>query len=280
MLVNWAKDCRVALRGYIYPDVGNSYIGFRVVLARPLVQIPTNMNLVWIPPGTFMMGSPLSEQDRLSNEGPQTEVTISQGFWIGRYEVTQGEYLEITGANPSWFNGNRPTSPNPVAPSGDYGTNLLRPVESINFQSVSDYCSLLTEREQAAGRLPSGYVYRLPTEAEWEYSCRAGTTTRFSYGDDPNYSELNSNAWHSANSEAQTHPVGQKAPNPWGLYDMHGNVWEWCLDWFVTSLPGGSLTDPTGPASGSEIVHRGDSGTTPGEDTFDPQHAGRVPRRT
>jgi hypothetical protein len=103
---------------------------------------------------------------------------------------------------------------------------------------------------------PTGYVYRLPTEAEWEYACRAGTTTRFSFGDDPGYSQLGNYVWYDANSGKQTHPVGQKQPNPRGLYDMHGNVWEWCLDW-TGAYPGGSVTDPIGANSGSDRVVRG-----------------------
>jgi formylglycine-generating enzyme required for sulfatase activity len=211
------------------------------------------------------MGSPDSEEGRLASEGPQTQVTISQGFWIGRYEVTQGEYLEVVGSNPSWFNGNRTSGPNWAFPAGNYGTNLMRPVDTVDQPSARNYCSLLTAREQAAGQLPAGYVYRLPTEAEWEYACRAGTTTRFSYGDDPSYSELGNYAWYNANSGNQTHPVGQKLPNPWGLYDMHGNLVEWSLDWYAGSLPGGSVTDPIGPASGSQIVHHSGTWGTPGD---------------
>ena len=116
---------------------------------------------------------------------------------------------------------------------------------------------LLTQRERAAGRIPTNCVYRLPTEAEWEYACRAWTSTRFSYGDDPDYSNLDQYAWYDANSGAASHPVGQKLPNPWGLYDMHGNVWEWCQDWFGV-YPGGTALDPQGPATGAyRVVHGG-----------------------
>jgi eukaryotic-like serine/threonine-protein kinase len=172
--------------------------------------------MVWIPPGTFLIGSPEDEVDRSENEGPQTQVTLTQGFWMGKHEVTQGEYLAVVGSNPSYFNG--------VQGETDYGTDLNRPVESVSWDDAVAYCAALTARERAAGRAPMSYAYRLPTEAEWEYACRAGTTTRFSYGDDPGYTHLRDYAWYEGNSERQTHPVGQKLPNPWGLYDMHGNV--------------------------------------------------------
>jgi formylglycine-generating enzyme required for sulfatase activity len=205
----------------------------------PVIPVNTN-RWVWIAPGTFTMGSPASEQDRYDHEGPQTQVTITCGFWLGRYEVTQAEYQAVMGSNPSYFTGDQ-----------------NRPVEVVSWYEATNCCATLTAQELTAGRLPAGYVYRLPTEAEWEYACRAGTTTRFSYGDDPGYSQLGNYAWYGANSGNQTHPVGQKQPNPWGLYDMHGSLFEWCWDWYAGSLPGGSVTDPLGPASGSNRVLRG-----------------------
>ena len=203
---------------------------------------PDLTRYAYIPPGIFTMGSPATEQDRYSEEGPETVVTLTKGFWIGKYEVTQGDYLAVTGANPSYFAG-----------------DLNRPVEQVTWYEATNYCARLTAQERSAGRLPAGWAYRLPTEAEWEYAARAGTTTRFSYGDDPGYTQLGNYAWYVANSGNTTHPVGQKQPNPWGLFDMHGNVWEWCLDWYGSSLPGGSVTGPMGPASGSGRVLRGGS---------------------
>lgn len=158
---------------------------------------------------------------------------LSRGFWIGKFEVTQGEYLSIMNTNPSEFPG-----------------DLNRPVSSMSWPDATNYCWKLTQRELAAGRIPPGSQYKLPTEAEWECAARAGTTTRFSYGDDPNYTSLTNYAWFLdfAVLDLTVHPVGQKLPNPWGLYDMYGNVWEWCQDWYGP-LPGGTVTDPTGPTS-------------------------------
>jgi len=199
---------------------------------RALFQSPPT-NMVFISPNTFRMGSPTNEQDRSINEGPQTTVTLSRGFWIGKYEVTQAEYLSVMNTNPSVFPG-----------------DLSRPVSSVSWVDSTNYCAKLTQRELAAGRIPAGSQYRLPTEAEWECAARAGTTTRFSYGDDPNYASLTNYAWFLDLSilDLTVHSVGQKLPNPWGLYDMYGNVWEWCQDWYGDQ-PGGIQTDPTGPAS-------------------------------
>ena len=130
------------------------------------------------------------------------------------------------------------------------------PVESISWDEAVDFCVKLTEKERAAGRLPVGLVYRLPTEAEWEYACRAGTDSRFSFGDCRLAKELQQFGWYSGNSGKQTHTVGKKLPNGWGLYDMHGNVWEWCLDW-IGKYAGGNASDPKGPSRGEYRVCRG-----------------------
>ena len=236
---------------YLWTDKSSPATGQRFYRAV-VFAAPTNM--VFIPPGTFRMGSPTNEVDRYDWEGPQTAVTISRGYWMGKYEVTQGEYLAVMGSNPSWFNGVRDDE-------RDYGTDLTRPVESVSWDDATAYCAALTERERLAGRIGTNSVYRLPTEAEWEYACRGWTSTRFSYGDDPGYTNLTDYAWYCDNSGGQTHPVGQKLPNPWGLYDMHGNVWEWCQDW-CGDYPGGIAVDPQGPATGltgSRRVIRGGS---------------------
>jgi formylglycine-generating enzyme required for sulfatase activity len=217
---------------------------YRAVQQTP----PTNM--VFIPPDTFIMGSPTNELDRDANEGPQTRVTLSRGYWIGKYEVTQGEYLDVTGSNPSVFPGD---------PS--------RPVSGVSWPEATNYCWMLTQRELAAGRIPAGSQYRLPTEAEWEYAARAGTSTAFGYGDDSSYASLTNYAWYFLNGGLTVHPVGQKLPNPWGLYDITGNVWEWCMDW-LGPLSGGVVVDPQGPPSNSigwKVIRGGGYDFGPGD---------------
>ena len=210
---------------------------------RALLQSPPT-NMVYVPPNTFTMGSLSNDFDRSIFEGPPTTVTLTRGFWIGKYEVTQGEYLEVVGENPSNFPG-----------------DLRRPVSSVSWFDATNYCDKLTKRELAAGRISPGSVYRLPTEAEWECAARAGTSTRFSYGDDPTYGSLTNYAWFLdlGHPDLTIHPVGQKLPNPWGLYDMAGSVWEWCQDWYGDQL-GGVQTDPTGPLSnplGNKVMRGG-----------------------
>jgi formylglycine-generating enzyme required for sulfatase activity len=198
-------------------------------------------NNFWIPPGTFMMGSPSSELDRYANEGPQTRVTISRGFWMAKSPVTQLAYSNVMKTSPSHFP----------------GTYL--PVDSVTWSDATNYCGKLTQNEKAAGRLPTNYVYRLPTEAEREYATRAGTTTRFSYGDDLTYTELAKYAWFATNYLGSSHLIAQKLPNPWGLFDLHGNVMEWCLDYLGSTLPAGPLTDPKYSSSTTRRTLRGGS---------------------
>ena len=219
---------RLTSTNYLFLDTSRPAQEHRVYRAF-LQSSPTNM--VFIPANTFLMGSPAAELGRNTNEGPQTLVTLSRGFWIGKFEVTQAEYLAVTGVNPSEFPG-----------------DLTRPVSTVSWPDATNYCWLLTERELAAGRIPVGSHYRLPTEAEWECAARAGTSTRYSYGDDPGDTDLVRYAWTVQNAGFKVYPVGQKLPNPWGLYDTYGNVWEWTQDW-LGPLPGGAITDPQGPDS-------------------------------
>jgi formylglycine-generating enzyme required for sulfatase activity len=178
------------------------------------------LNMVRIPAGTFHMGS-LAGQ---ANEQPVRAVTITRPFWVGRYEVTQGEYQALMGTNPSYW----------PAPQ--------RPVEQVTWTDAMAYCAALTSSEAAAGRIPTGYQYRLPTEAEWEYVCRAGTTTEWSTGAALSTSQANFNSGPSG----QTSVVGGYQANPWGLFDTHGNVWEWCLDSWdgVTPYNPSAVSDP------------------------------------
>src|SRR5262245_50854219 len=194
------------------------------------------------PPGEFVMGSPTEETGRDPDEGPQTRVIISRGLWIGKFEVTQGEYQKVMGTNPS--NG-----------TGDAN----RPVERVSWFEAVEYCKKLNQACEDQAKLPDGYAYRLPTEAEWEYACRAGATTRFSYGEDRNATQLSDYAWFTRNSDSMTHPVGAKQPNRWGLFDLHGNVWEWCLDRWEDSLRVGTITNSATVATGTLRVARGGS---------------------
>ena len=211
--------------------------------APPSPAISTNLEgFVWVSPGEFLMGSPTEEIGRDADESPPTRVIVARGFWIGKCEVTQSEYQKVMGNNPSNETG-----------------DANRPVERVSWFDAMEYCKKLTQACETQGRLPEGHVYRLPTEAEWEYACRAGTTTRFSYGEDKSATQLNGCAWFSRNSDSTTHPVGTKQPNPWGLFDMHGNVWEWCIDRWEDSLPGGTITNSVRVAAGRLRVARGGS---------------------
>ena len=201
---------------------------------RPEVQAPLSptrrnsigMEFVLIPAGEFLMGS----NNGLDSEKPVHRVRISKAFYLGKYEVTQGEWQAVMGNNPSRFRG---------------AVNL--PVEQVSWDEVQAFIRTLNERE-------GGARYRLPTEAEWEYAARAGSTTAYSFGDHPG--QLGDYAWYGNNGGGQTHPVGQKKPNSWGLYDMYGNVWEWVQDWYG-AYRADAVTDPSGPPSGSARVIRG-----------------------
>ena len=243
--------------------------GFRVVLGFPVTpsnvgspeekmtvdeSIQSNaiinsigMRFALIPKGTFMMGSPEGELERSEDETVH-EVTISRDYYFGIHEVTQDQYLKVTGVNPSFFQGFRVR-----------GSSMNHPVEQVSWEDAVEFCKQLSElpEEKQAGR-----VYRLPTEAEWEYACRAGTKTAFSFDEEgdllASYRWYHRDGWFELNSSGETHGVGQKQPNRWGLYDMHGNVWEWCADWYA-EYPEGPLVDPSGPSFGERRVARGGS---------------------
>ena len=181
------------------------------------------MEMIWCAPGSFMMGSPLAERGRFDDE-PQHQVTLTKGFWLGKYEVTQKQWESVMGENPSKFK------------------DPDRPVESVSWED----CNAFLRRLNA----DLGGVARFPTEAEWEYACRAGSNSAIAGN-----GLLSDMAWYDANSGNETHPVGKNHPNAWGFYDMHGNVLEWCYDWFGKF--DAKATDPKGPSIGSFRVLRG-----------------------
>ncbi|MBN1403840.1 MAG: SUMF1/EgtB/PvdO family nonheme iron enzyme [Opitutales bacterium] len=192
-----------------------------------------NIQMIWISPGRFAMGSPDFERYR-ENDEKQHRVMFTKGFWMGKYEVTQAQWQALMGTNPSNF--------------ASVGPNA--PVDSVSWAEAMAFCRKLTEIERAAGRIPAGYEYSLPTEAQWEYAARAGSDDPYSGG------SLQRIGWYAGNADGRTHPVGQKQPNAWGLYDMQGNVWEWCYDWYG-EYPEHAVTEPAGPASGSKRINRG-----------------------
>ena len=210
---------------------------------QPFVIPACGIKLNWVAPGRFRMGSPSGEAGRSNDEGPQTEVTLSRGFWLGIFPVTQEEWKavaeDVSGlkANPGFFRGNR------------------LPVEQVSWNDCQEWLQELNRLE--ARRLPQHFQYRLPGEAEWEFACRAGTSTPFYFGESD--SRLGDYAWYAGNSGRQLHPVGEKKPNAWGFHDLHGNVWEWCEDRYGGPLPGGSVIDPRGPVLGTNRVFRGGS---------------------
>jgi len=218
---------------------------YRVVNASvgPITNQPagTPADFVWVAPGAFLMGSPDTDSDRTDFETPQSKVTLNYGFWIGKHEVTQARYQDVTGGNPS-----------------SVTDDPELPVDSVTWKEASDYCALLTTRERQSGKLPAGFAYRLPTEAEWEFAARAGKATRFSFGDDLSYSMIDSYAWTTDNGDDASHPVGEKTANAFGLYDIYGNVFEWCQDWFGPYTPEDKL-NPKGSVSGTDRVYRGGS---------------------
>jgi len=206
-------------------DVRAEAVDDRKSGATKTITLPggATMEMVWCAPGTFVMGSPLAERGRFDDE-PQHQVTLTKGFWLGKYEVTQRQWKSVMGDNPSKFK------------------DPDRPVESVSWED----CNVFLRRLNAE----LGGVARFPTEAEWEYACRAGSNSAVSGN-----GLLSDMAWYDANSGNETHPVGENHPNAWGFYDMHGNVLEWCYDWFGRFDH--RATDPKGPTIGSFRVLRG-----------------------
>lgn len=212
-------------------------------VARVLLPGDVLLEMVWIPEGTFLMGSYPGVQESDFWEVPQHPVTLTHGYWIGKYEVTQAQWKGVmNGANPSWFQG---------ANAGNEDTDN-RPVENVSGNDVE---AVFLPTLNAA----KGLEFRLPTEAEWERAARANTGWRFYWGDDPEYVDIDDYAWYAGNSGGQTHDVGGKLPNAWGLYDMSGNMWEYCHDG-LASYASGWVTDPVAPQLGyGDFVIRGGS---------------------
>lgn len=212
------------------PDITNQ----TAVPGQDFTTVTAGIAMIWIAPGSFLMSNPRGSDD-------DTFVTLTSGFWLGRTEVTQEQLQAVMEHLPpqSFFRGSE------------------LPVERISWLNAVEFGRILTERERAAGRLPPGYEYTLPTEAQWEYAARAGSAASM-------IGDVGDTAWTAANSDRQTHPVAQKEPNAWGLYDMQGNVSEWCRDGYH-GYPGGSVTDLMigydGPSAAMARIHRGGAWT-------------------
>jgi formylglycine-generating enzyme required for sulfatase activity len=205
------------------------------------------VKLCWCPPGKFTMGSPRTEPERRPGED-QVEVTLTRGFWMAKYETTQGQWKQVMGKLPGELTAKLPEG-------DDY------PVGNVNFAEAEAFCQKLTERARHAGELPRDWEFRLPTEAQWEYACRAGTTTATSFGDKLSSTQANFkggkpyNGGQPGPSLNRAAKVGSYPCNKWGLHDMHGNIYEWCRDWYHHKLPGGAdpdLRDAKNTATKSE----------------------------
>ncbi|NBX25326.1 MAG: hypothetical protein EBQ99_04660 [Planctomycetes bacterium] len=233
-VLEWAPDPAVIYDSNLRADISQTHLPWRVR------DTGTGIEMVLIPPGTYIRGCTRSNSYSCnSNESPTHQVTLTQPFYLSRTEVTQAQWVAKMGSNPSSFKNASSAVPASQVPN--------RPVETVSWNDIQPFCT-------ATGM-------RLPTEAEWEYAYRAGTTTAFhgmpDYLNGTNQDgQLGTIAWFHINSGVQTRPVGGKAANGLGLYDMSGNVWEWCQDWYGT-YASGAQTNPTGPGSGSYRVLRG-----------------------
>jgi formylglycine-generating enzyme required for sulfatase activity len=238
--VEKTEDHEIRIRGKMVVQVLENRLLAEQIGKIPSITNSIGMKLVAIPAGEFMMGSPETEKERGGDEGPQHRVKITQPFYMGAMEVTQAQWKAVMGTNPSNFQGD----------------NL--PVEQVSWDDCQEFLKKLSAKE--------GKTYRLPTEAEWEYACRAGTTTPFNTGETINTDQANYNGnqvygnGKPGEYRQKTTPVGSFKPNAWGLYDMHGNVWEWCRDWYDENyFKNSPATDPAGPENGAYRVLRGGS---------------------
>ena len=211
-------------------SVAHDFLGSKPGAERAI----RGVKVCWCPPGRFLMGSPPTEPDRRPGED-QVEVTLTKGFWIGKFEVTQADWKRIAGPLPG--------PPTDELPSGD---DL--PVGNVNFAEAEAFCRKLTAVARRCGELPEGWEFRLPTEAQWEYACRAGTTTATAFGASLSSKQANFkgkpyNGGEPGPALGRAAKVGSYPPNAWGLHDMHGNTYEWCRDWYHDKLPGGADPD-------------------------------------
>jgi formylglycine-generating enzyme required for sulfatase activity len=206
-----------------------SFLDAKVGDEREVVGV----KLRWCPPGRFLMGSPPDEPEHRPDE-TQVEVRLTKGFWMGKYEVTQGQWKQVVGEFPG---------KQPIGEGDDF------PVVEVNYAEAEEFCKRLTEQGYKFGELPRDWEFRLPTEAQWEYACRAGTTTATSFGDKLSGKQANFlggkpyNGAEQGPSLNRATPVGSYPANAWGLHDMHGNIFEWCRDWYHQQLPGGGDPD-------------------------------------
>jgi formylglycine-generating enzyme required for sulfatase activity len=192
---------------------------------QPFSISDLGIDMLPVQPGTFVMGisNPISSPTSPMLGNPPTQVTLTKGYWLGRTEVTQGQWMSVMGNNTSskLFSQEGPNEP----------------AEDMSWDAAMDFCKKLTTLEQGSGHIPAGYKYTLPSEAQWEYACRAGATGEFT-------GDVGAVAWYKTNAKYRPYPVGQKQPNAWGFYDMFGNVWEMCRDGWAAEYPGGNVTDP------------------------------------
>jgi sulfatase modifying factor 1 len=285
----------IALAGCCLPSVRHTAVAVPAADAKSFAIPGLSLTMLRLAPGTFTLGHPGgngAEPDELT----LTKATLTKAFWLGATEITIGQWRQFAEATShrtqpektgegmwAWVGGAAGYEKRPGTswrnPGGMDKPDENLPVTGVNWDDAQAFCAWLTQRERAAGRLPEGYVFSLPTETQWEYACKAGT----GLADPPNADEI---AWHGGNSGLKAHPVAGKKPNAWGFYDMVGNVWEWCQDWYGP-FPGGSVTDYAGPepAGGAQKIRniRGNSfsgtgahntghtnrwGTTPNRDGY------------
>ena len=222
-------------------------VGNRSVDLNSTVSLP----MLWVPSGTFTMGSPTTETDRQADREDEHNVSLTKGFYLGKYEVTQAQYEAVMTGNTDSLSATPSQWPN----------NPNRPVEKVSWADAQIFLTRLNTQQSA--NIPAGWAYVLPTESQWEYACRAGTSSAYSWGD----TIAGTHANYSVSGLSQTRDVGYYAANPWGFFDMHGNVWEWAADRYQAAYPTGNpVVDPTGPASVSYRVLRGGSWYSDGPD--------------